>query len=235
MARFDIFLVDADNTLLDFHASSVLSLREAFRKSGIPWQSEYAASFTALNDSLWRSLEKKEITREKLLEDRFSIFLSQIGYPNVNANEFNENFLSALAVTPVYTDGAREFLRALRSVGRVYVVTNGTTKIQRSRFALCGLNDLVDGVFVSETIGCDKPGKAYTEYVAAHIPNFEKSRAVWIGDSLSADIKAANDAGIRNFFFNPSEKEIVGDDIPDYAVKSFEEILRILQISGNKK
>ena len=69
----DIFLVDADNTLLDFHSSSFLAIKESLASFSIDWQEEYAKIFTRLNDSLWEMLERKEITREKLIKIRFPI------------------------------------------------------------------------------------------------------------------------------------------------------------------
>ena len=121
-------------------------------------------------------------------------------------------------------------MKTLRKNGRVFIVTNGTTNIQKSRFEICGLNELVDGVFVSETIGYNKPAKEYTDYVLTHIDGFSKERAVWIGDSLSADIKAAKDANITCIWYNPDKKEVKEDEKPDFYVDNFDKILRILGI-----
>lgn len=109
-------------------------------------------------------------------------------------------------------------------------VTNGTYFVQKSRFDIAKLWDYIEDAFVSEKIGCDKPGKAYTDYVVSHIPNFDKSRAIWIGDSLTADINAANDAGIESIWLNPTDKSTEGKAFPDYEAASYEEILEILQI-----
>ncbi len=226
----DIFLVDADNTILDFHASSLLSLRKSFEKFGIEWQEEYGAEFTRFNDYLWERLERKEITRAQLLADRFPQYLAMLGIDTVDGEEFNRVFLHTLSVTPVYIEGAQEFLKKLKKHGRIFIVTNGTTSIQKSRFEICGLNELVDDVFVSETIGHNKPAKEYTDYVMTHIDGFSKDRAVWIGDSLSADIKAAKDANITSIWYNPDEKTAKEDEKPDFYVDNFDKIFRILGI-----
>lgn len=122
----------------------------------------------------------------------------------------NQNYLAWLAKHPEYFPGAEEFLKKLAGAGRIYIVTNGTYAIQTSRFKISKLDQYADGVFVSEKIGCDKPGEAYTEYVTSHIPAFNRSAAVWIGDSLTADIRAANDAGIDSIWFNPHNRETEG-------------------------
>lgn len=230
MKKYNIFLVDADNTILDFHASSEAALKSAFESFGEKWKEEYGRNFTRFNDSLWERLERKEITRERLLEERFPLWLEQLGKEKISGKEFNARYIDYLSKHPIYMPGAENFLRKLKSAGKVYIVTNGTYFVQKSRFDIAKLWDYIEDAFVSEKIGCDKPGRAYTDYVVSHIPNFDKSRAIWIGDSLTADIKAANDAGIESIWLNPTDKSTEGKAFPDYEAASYEEILEILQI-----
>lgn len=224
-----IFLVDADDTILDFHGASAVALKEAFQRSGVEWQEVYADVFKTVNDGLWEALERKELTRTELLTKRFPLYLSVLGLTGVDGEAFNREYLHGLATRPIYLTGAEAFLTALNKLGRVFIVTNGTEKIQKSRFTLAGLWQYAEGVFISDSIGCDKPGKGYTDYVLSHIPDFEKATAVWIGDSLSADIRAANEADITSIWFNPKGKPLSGEVKPDYIGKNFVEILEILQ------
>lgn len=226
----DIFLVDADNTLLDFHASSFLSLRAVFESFGVAWEERFAKTFTKLNDFLWEQLERKEIKREELIKIRFPIYLKDLGFSQIDAEVFNQRFLQFLSEKPVYIQDAEDFLKALNKLGRVYIVTNGTERIQKSRFDIVGLWQYANGVFISDTIGVDKPDRRYTDYVISHIDGFERARAVWIGDSLSADIKAANEAKIDSIWFNPEKKSLKNDEIvPTWTVDNFSEILSILE------
>ena len=228
----DIFLVDADNTLLDFHGSSFLAIREALESFSIAWKEEFAAIFTRLNDGLWEALERKEITREQLIKIRFPMYLKELGLSHINGDEFNKKYLHLLSTRPLFIDGAEEFLKKLKEHGKVYIVTNGTEWIQKSRFKILGIERYIDGVFVSDTIGVDKPDPNYTKYVLEHIDGFEKNCAVWIGDSLSADIKAANDANIDSIWYNPSGKILkCGEIHPTKEGKDFKEILSILGIN----
>ena len=225
----NIFLVDADDTILDFHGASAKAIRYAFSVFNIPWQDSFASVFKRVNDGLWERLERRELTREKLIEIRFPLYLKELGVEGVDGDKFNEIYLHYIATNPMYMEGAEEFLKKLGKIGRVFIVTNGTQKIQESRFAISGLNALAEDVFVSQAIGYDKPAKQYTEYVLSHIPNFKKENAVWIGDSLSADIKAANAANITSIWFNPSQKALNGQATPDFIVDNFEKIFDILQ------
>ena len=224
----DIFLVDADDTILDFHASSALSLRMAFEALGVAWETRFADVFKVVNDGLWTKLEERKLTRKELIDTRFSIYLKALGL-ELDADEFNQRYLHALSTHPIYVDGAEAFLKELNTLGRVYIVTNGTLRIQKSRFEISNLYSYARDVFVSDAIGYDKPSPKYTEYVLSHIEDFDKARAVWVGDSLNADIKCANEAGIDSVWFNPSGKARKGTETPTYEVKTFAEILKILK------
>ncbi len=218
--------------MLDFHASSFLAIKETLGSFSIEWQEEYAKIFTRLNDSLWEMLERKEITREKLIKIRFPQYLTELGLTKIDGEEFNEKYLHLLSTRPLYIPGAEEFLKALKKNGRVYIVTNGTEWIQKSRFSILGIGEFVDGIFVSDTIGADKPDPKYTKYVLDGIDGFETSRAVWIGDSLSADIQAAVEANIESIWYNPSDKKLkTSKIIPTAIARSFSEILSILGIN----
>ena len=225
----EIFLVDADDTVLDFHGASAKALIYAFSACGIAWKDEYASVYKRVNDGLWESLERKELTRAELIERRFPLYLSTLGFDGVDAEAFNQRYLHFLATNPIYMQGAEDFLRALNAIGRVFIVTNGTEKIVRSRFTIAKLWDFAEDVFISEVVGCDKPGKAYTDYVEAHIAGYEKEKTIWIGDSLSADIQAANSAGIESIWYNPHKKAAIGGAKPDYEAASFLEILKIIE------
>ena len=224
----NIFLVDADDTILDFHGISDQALRNAFQGIGVPWEDRFAAEFRIVNAGFWAALERKELTRTELMEKRFPAFLRHLGIEE-DGEKFNQAFVTYLAENPRYLPGSEDFLSALRKRGRVYIVTNGTEWIQRSRFTICQLWEKVDDVFISDEIGHDKPSREYTEYCINHIPDFMHERAVWIGDSLSADIKGAKDANITSIWYNPSQKALYGEAIPDFIVDNHAEILDILE------
>ncbi len=225
----DIFLVDADDTLLDFHGSSERALKGAFAALGLPWKEEYLPVFYQINDGFWERLERKELTREELMEQRFPHFLKALGFQDADGKAFNRSYLEHLSTHPVYNDGAEEFLRRLQALGRVYIVTNGTAWIQNSRFTIANLWQYATDAFISEKIGYDKPAREFTDYALSHIPQFSLERAVWIGDSLTADIKAANDAKMTSVWYNPCQKEGKTGIYPEYEAQSFQEILEILR------
>ncbi len=228
--KYDIFLVDVDDTVLDFHSAAIAAVRSAFDDFSLDWKEEYKEEYTRFNGSLWAQLERKEITREQLHATRFPLFLQRLGIENVDGAAFNEKYEQYISTRPQYFEGAKELLTALNGAGRVYFVTNGTLRIQQSRFDVADLWKYAKDTFVSEVAGADKPAKGYTDYVLARIPDFDKKRAVWIGDSLTADVRAAVDAGIDSIWFNPQNRQGRAGLKPTYEVENFSQILKILGI-----
>ena len=64
--------------------------------------------------------------------------------------------------------------------------------------------------------------------VFASVPDFDKSKAVMIGDSLSSDIRGGINAGITTIWYNPHLKRNDLGVCPDYTATSYEQVLRIL-------
>ena len=167
----DIFLVDADDTILDFHGGSELALKELFEEFSIPWKEEYLLEYRKINEGLWSALERKEMTRDYLMSQRFHIYFAHMGMTDIDATAFNEKYVDMLSNRPIWFDGAEAFLEELGKMGRVYIVTNGTADVQKSRFTICRIYERTDGVFVSQEIGADKPDSRFTNFAIENIRN----------------------------------------------------------------
>ena len=229
--KYEIFLVDVDDTVLDFHRASSEALQKACTACGVAFEKRFEEAFRRFNGALWQRLERKEITRDYLMNNRFTLFFKELNMPEVSGEQFNRVFLEYLANTPILFDGATEFLKTLEKKGRVYFVTNGTAWIQKSRFDKCGLWEYAKDTFVSDTIGYDKPSPLYTQYVIKRIEGFEKEKAVWRGDSLSSDIKAAFEAGIDSVWFTKQKELPKTGARPTFIATNYEEVLKALEIT----
>ena len=99
--KYDIFLVDVDDTILDFHSAAICAIRAAFKDFGVEWEDRFETEFTTFNTSLWAQLERKEITREYLHESRFPRYLQLLGFEHIDGLLINEKFLHHLATHPI--------------------------------------------------------------------------------------------------------------------------------------
>ena len=202
---YSIALFDADNTLLDFTRAEHEALCECLSSRGLPTDEPTVKLYSAINDSHWKRLERGETTRARLKVERFADFFSAVGFegdPAVMA----EDYVAALSRQAHLLDGAVELIQALHGKCRLYIVTNGITSVQKSRFAACPLAPYFDACFISEEMGCAKPEKRFFDLVAAAIEGFDPSRAIVIGDSLSSDIQGGINAGLATCWYNPKGK-----------------------------
>jgi len=217
-----IFLLDADETLLDFRRGEKEQLSRALKAFGIRAEENILARFHEINDGLWKKLERGETTRAELVVDRFRLLFCEF-HIEADPKEVSRKYFACMKEAAYLFDGAAEFIKTLKTKGRVYIVTNGSREVQRSRFALSGLDRLADGVFISEDVGCDKPSPRFAEYVEAHIPGYSRDRAVWVGDSLSSDYGCAKSKGIDFILFGKPQAGYCGKTASDYG-----EVLKIL-------
>ena len=91
------------------------------------------------------------------------------------------------------------------------------------------MEQLLDGVFISEDLGIEKPGIGFFHRVWEKIGRFDHSEVMIVGDSLTSDIQGGNNAGILCCWFNPAGKECLSDLRIDYEIKDLSQILSICQ------
>ncbi len=142
---------------------------------------------------------------------------------------FEQNYRRYLEEGNQLIDGAFEFVQQLQSKYDLYIVTNGVSKTQEKRLRNSGLHSLFKDIFVSEDTGYQKPMKEYFDYVFARIPNFSVEKGLIIGDSLSADIKGGQLAGLDTCWFNPGRNSNQTGIVPTYEIQSFDELYEILK------
>lgn len=222
-----IFL-DLDETILDFHKCEHDAICDTMRHAGVTPTDKLIAHYSAVNLAQWKLLEKKIITRSEVRVRRFEIFFSEIGV-SVDVGEIADYFERSLSATCHFIEGAESLLPVLHEKYRVYITTNGYTKTQSARTKTAGIDKYVDGVFISQEIGADKPSKEFFDKCIARISDFSRENAVVIGDSLTSDILGGINSGIRTVWFNARGAEPSETIIPDYTITSLGKLLPLLE------
>ena len=185
------------------------------------------ADYSKINDSMWKLLEKGEITREELRTRRFLLFLERYGNP-VDPAVFADLYMEMLSQTDVLLDGARELLEYLSENYRLYAVTNGYVKTQTGRIRKADIGKYFKDIFISQNVGAPKPQKKFFDYCAAHIPAFSIESTVLIGDSPTSDISGGNEYGIFTIRYNPKKEANPVDKQPKKEVYSLKDIPNLL-------
>lgn len=226
MNKISTVLFDADNTLLDFYKDERQALVRTFEDFGVPVTDENIAAYSEINQGLWKQLERGEITKPELKKVRFRLFFEAIGF--VSAEDpfvINEHYLSLLGEGGNLLEGALETVISLKNDGiDLYIVTNGVAATQAKRLERSGLTPYISEVFVSETVGYQKPRKEYFDYVLDKIPEKDKSRILLVGDSLTSDIKGAMNADIPCCWLNLFSETLSEEYKPDYIISKVSEV-----------
>lgn len=219
------YLLDADETILDFLRSSRESFAQAMAWAGMERLASDYEKFRAVNDALWKAYERGEVTKSRLVVERFARFFAAEGV-EADAAAVNGRYFGTLCATGYLLPGAAEFLRELRARGKVYLITNGTPAAQYGRLDALGIRGDFDGIFVSDEIGFAKPDVRFFEYVFAHAPA-RREDCIVIGDSLSSDIAGARGAGVPSILYAPRGVPD-GAEAADYVTHSYRQIIEIL-------
>lgn len=227
--RYTTVLFDADGTLLDFARSEDEAVRATMRSVGIEPDDEKVANYSRINDGLWKMLERGEIEKSVLLYRRFELFCEHYGYVGIDARAMAREYMEQLSQRGYLLDGARELLDALHGKVKMYIVTNGVEFIQRRRYAHSGLESYFDGLFISDELGFEKPDPRYFECVESKIENFSAKDTIVVGDSLTSDIKGANNYGLDCCWYNPKGKPLAAGVTANYIAGSFDEVLRVIE------
>lgn len=222
-------LWDVDGTILNFHAAEREAIRACFDTFALgPCTDEMLARYSALNDSYWKKLERGEITKAELLVRRFEDFFQNEGVICGDVVGFNADYQVRLGDTICFNDESFELLKSLQGRVRQYAVTNGTKVAQDRKLTRSGLDQIFDGIFISDVVGYEKPGREFFDHVFAHIEPCEPGEMLIVGDSLTSDIKGGNNAGIPTCWYNPAGLPNDKGVTVDYEIRDLREIWGIL-------
>lgn len=229
---FKTVLFDLDDTLFDFKKAEATALAKTLSQQGITPSDENISLYSKINASMWKRLETGELTRAQILVMRFEEFFNKIG-ATADAKTTKEIYEKNLSVGHFFIDGAYELLEKLHNDYDLYLVSNGTFKVQEGRLNSSNIKRFFKGIFISEKIGFVKPQKEFFDNVFKEISNFEIDKTIIIGDSLSSDILGGNNAGIKTCWFNSKQIKNETNAIVDYEIHKLDDVYNILKDGSN--
>lgn len=227
--KYSVLLADLDNTLLDFDLAERYAISALLSHYGAE-NDNLLNAYSVFNDSLWKRLEKGEITRKQLIDARFVEFFRQYGIngDGAEAAPLYEKYLSENAA---WIDGAKELLIRCKGKIKVYIISNGTARVQLPRIQKSGVDKMTDGYFISELIGYNKPDIRYFEKVCGEIPGFIPEKTLLLGDSLTADIAGGIAFGLDTCLYDRHGKYKESGKIkPGIVITELKQLYKILDI-----
>ena len=125
--------------------------------------------------------------------------------------------------------GVAEMLRALREVGRVYLVSNAQSCFTLDELRSTELYDLFDGILISSDAGVKKPcGKIFE--IAFEKFGITAEDSIYVGNDMRDDILGASSVGMRTLYIHTPQSGEYPDIVvkPDFVVKDHSEMASTL-------
>ena len=218
-------LWDVDGTLLDFKAAEYAAIKSLFSVFGLgECTDRMVARYSVINDGFWKRLERNEISKKQVLVGRFVQFFGEYGIDTGLAPAFNEQYQQSLGNTIVYRDDSLQIVKDLQPRVKQYVVSNGTIAAQTKKLQRSGFDALMDGVFLSEEIGVEKPNIGFFQEVFRKIRPRDLSSVLIVGDSLTSDMQGGINAGIRTCWYNPDGLPLPRDKKFDFVISDLHQV-----------
>ena len=225
--KYPYLLLDADNTLFDFDHANRLAFHAVCAAYDIPESEETFTRYEHCNNALWAAFDRGECTKEFLVVERFRRFLAQLGLDR-DPEACNALHLQTLSQSAYMLPYAQEVCQTLSQRHRLYLVTNAVASVQRGRLAKSPIVPYITAAFISEEAGAAKPSPAYFDYVFANIEGITRENCLVVGDSISSDIRGANNYGLPCCWYNPKHTPRPEGLRIDYEIDDLRRLLEIV-------
>lgn len=228
MARYSVLLLDADGTLFDYDRAEGYALETTCGELGLDYEPERDLPvYRRINAEMWRAFERGEIDPGTLSIERFRRFLESAG-ARADPAEMADRYLGHLAEGSFLIPGALDVVRELASLARLAVITNGLSRVQRSRFSGSGLSEYVEHLVISDEVGSQKPEPRIFDVALAPFNGVSRDEVLIVGDSLTSDIAGGGRYGIATCWYNPEGRENPDGPVPTHEVHSLAELPGLL-------
>lgn len=225
---FEFLFLDLDDTILDFKKAEHIAIRKTLASFGVEPTDRVCARYSQINKLHWEMLERKELTREQVLTGRFAMLFTELGV-EADATVCARRYESNLAIGHYFLPGAEETLPRLAEKYRLFLASNGTAKVQAGRLKSANISHYFEKIFISQEIGANKPSIEYFHRAFAQIPDFDKGKAVMVGDSLTSDVLGGQNAGIATCWVNPAHAPRQPGIRVDYEIERLADLPALLE------
>lgn len=221
--KYNLFLFDLDDTLLDFKESERLSFFMSLQSLGLKNEiDDLFKVYQVENSALWKLFEQGKTTKEHLKVERFRKTFSQ-SMIDLDPELASKRYLETLPETVVLLDHAVELCEWVSSNGELGIITNGIQAVQDQRIKNSKLAPYISFISVSEQCGFAKPDVRFFDFSTKMARQFSKDKTIIIGDRIEADILGAMNFGIDSCWFNPAKATRPEEIKPTFEIQHLSE------------
>ena len=229
--QYNHLFFDLDHTIWDFDKNAEETLHELYHnyklsELGLHSAERFIEVYTHNNHQLWADYHIGKISKQKLRETRFSKTFIDMGVsPDHIPHQFETDYVNICPTKTNLFPRAHETLSYLKDKYTLHLISNGFKESTEMKVRKNGLDVYFTHVIISEIVGFNKPDRAIFDY-ALNKADAGISESIMIGDSIEADIRGAQDYGMKAIYFNPGGKEIP-EDI-ELQISCLSELITIL-------
>ncbi|MFB6111467.1 MAG: HAD family hydrolase [Halobacteriaceae archaeon] len=173
---------DLDGTLVEYDEPWPSFIERAF-PAGTP-QRAIETFGSTLQDGIATGCSEPLLTAAEAVVSEYDLAVR----PGALAEAVRDAEVNATVPRP----GALDLVEQLGAARPTALITNGQATLQRRKAAAVGLDNCVDAIIVSSTVGVAKPEAAIFEAAAEQL---DASAFVHVGDDRDSDIRGARQAG----------------------------------------
>lgn len=203
---YKVIFFDLDDTLWDFQANAKVAMNSLFLSSSLqnlfPSFESFYSKYQEVNHELWRLYSLGEVTKEKLMIDRFLIPLTDAGKNDpLLAKSLGDEYLNILSQQKILVDNCIDILELLKPKYKLAIVSNGFKEVQYNKLTRSGILHYFEKIILSDEIGYNKPNPQFF-FEALKQMNVAPNDAVVVGDNYETDVVGAINSNIDAIFFN---------------------------------
>lgn len=215
--KYQAILIDADNTLFDFCTAERTAIARVLHETGLD-DPDAPQVYHAINAGCWLEFEQGRMTQSELKLRRFERLFDHYGVRG-DAQYTTQCYSQALSEQSMLLPGALDAVRSIAARLPVAVVTNGIAQVQHGRMERSELKQFMSALVISEEVGCAKPDPRMIYAALERLGGVAPEHALMVGDSLTSDMRCANNAGTDACWYNPDGLPSPTDMRIDYVIR----------------
>lgn len=228
--KFKIIFWDLDGTLISLVIAEKNGIKNALYEIGLGniYSDKLFNDYHLINKHCWEKLETKDMTLDEVYHARFRYLFDKYNI-NYDTLEFNKIYQKHMSNAVCEIDNSIQLLNELKPYVKQYITTNGTIEVQSNKIRIGGFDKIVDGIFISEETGHNKPDIRFFQYVLDHInEKVALDEILMVGDSQTSDMTGANNIGIKSCYVNRENEKIKDTVHIDYCIDNIWEVKNII-------
>ena len=230
MHRIKAILFDIDDTLYDLSIPFKEAFREFFPGEEMDLEGAFLAS-RKYSDRIYDRSLSGEISMEEMYIYRLGNAFRDYGkiIDGATALQFQSVYEKRQHEIRM-TEEMERMLEELSRKMTLGIITNGPSEHQRDKVRALGVERWIpmERIWISGDLGVGKPHKEIFEAARKKL-GLKPEELCFVGDAYGHDILGAKGAGWKVVWFNHRGHQATGEVMPDYEVRSEQELIALLE------